>query len=86
MKLNNWGELDRRDKEKDYIKDSKGHVWKLKRDSIWWDSEELDGNGDEVDTFAWSQEFCNGIECINCGYSMCIHCNAVPSYECNYGK
>lgn len=80
--MSTWGELDRRSKEKDYISNSKGHVWKLKKDSIWWDNEELDGKGDVIDTFAWGYEFCNGVECKNCGYQMCVHCDAVPYSEC----
>ena len=50
------------------------HAWKKNADG-------------EVDQWAWSAHYCNGVECIVCGKSPCVHCN--PRYdeeECGGGR
>lgn len=48
-----------------YIKHGK-HEWKK------------DENG-EIDYFAWSSGYCNGVVCEVCGKTVCVHCH--PDYE-----
>jgi len=34
----------------------------------------LDHDGDAVDLFRFSENYCNGPECFDCGRSRCHHC------------
>ena len=52
-------------KEKIIRYQNSGHVWK----------EDEDG---EVTVFAHSEGYCNGPECVVCGYSPCWHCEPFP--------
>lgn len=58
-------------KEKEYIKNNKGHSWILNEDG-------------SIDIWAYeSGNYCNGPRCKNCGYGFCHHCQKLPSHECN---
>lgn len=50
-------------RDRDYIANPKGHVWKL----------DEDGN---VDTFYLDYDFHNGPGCVKCGYTFCEHCDS----------
>ena len=52
------------------------HKWKTNRDSSPEDYKEGDEYGDKIDTFAYSIEHHNGMECKKCGFTFCKHCKS----------
>jgi hypothetical protein len=64
-----------------------GHVWMTNRDSnpdIYDDDDEY---GNSVNIFAYSVGYHNGMQCKNCGFSFCEHCDSEMEIEpCRYKK
>ena len=49
---------------------ARGHVWKRDEDGT-------------IDIFAYNpSEYCNGPQCVKCGYGFCHHCHVGPQVSC----
>ena len=57
------------------LRENHGHIWKTNRDSdpeLY--EEKEDEYADQIDKFAYSVGYHNGMICKKCGYSLCEHC------------
>lgn len=55
------------------VKKLHGHRWMTKREThpdLWGDDE----YGNQIDVFAMSEGYHNGMKCAKCGYEFCKHC------------
>ena len=64
------------DNKREYIKNNRGHTWKLN------DYEHPEGVR-SVDIFGYeSGRIHNGPICTVCGYGFCHHCHDLPQQDC----
>lgn len=58
-------------KERDYVKNTRGHVWATDEDGV-------------LDIFAYEGgDYHNGPKCVKCGYGFCHHCKEGPAKDCS---
>lgn len=68
------------------VRANHGHVWMTHRETHPDSYDENEAYGDTIDTFAYSVGHHNGMECKNCGFSFCYHCeNEMEITHCSRG-
>lgn len=62
------------DNSRPYELAPQGHEWRRDEDG-------------EVDIFAYTEgQYCNGPECVKCGYGFCHHCQELPVVSCEASR